>query len=364
MSIKAEKDIKMNMSLSPSQTKDALRLLLKSREVPMIWGPPGIGKSAICQELANETGRRLIDIRLALWDPTDIRGIPYFDPEHKQMLWAAPSEFPKVASDNSIILLDELPSAAPTVQVGAYQLTLNRKIGTYSLPDGVDVMAAGNRETDRGVSFKMPSPLANRMTHIEMKVDHSDFIQWAIDNNMETSVISYLAWAKADIFDFDPQRSGKAFATPRSWEKAANIIQNSKGCSEAVLTSVIAGTVGEGLAIKYMAHRKISMKLPKSEDILDGKLKTFKYGKDISILYALIMNCCHDLRERKDTPSKKFLEYVDNFYMFMLSNFPQEYLVMGVKLSIRNFGLPIDPEKLKSYDLFMEKVEKHLFSND
>ena len=355
------KDIKMNLALGPAQIKEAMKLLLKAREVPMIWGPPGIGKSAIAQELADETKRRLIDVRLALWDPTDIRGIPYFDPDNKQMLWAAPSEFPKIATDNSIILLDELPSAAPTVQVGAYQLTLNRKIGTYSLPDGVDVMAAGNRENDRGVTFKMPSPLANRMTHIEMKVDHSDFIQWAIDNNLESSVISYLAWAKSDLFDFDPQKSGKAFATPRSWAKAANIIKNSDGCPESVLTAAIAGTVGEGLAIKYMAHRKINTKLPKSEDILTGKLKTYKYGKDISVLYALIMNCCYDLREKKDETQKKFLHYVDNFYTFMLNNFPQEYLVMGVKTSIRNFNLPIDPEKLESYDSFLTKVEKHLF---
>ena len=354
------KDIKISTALGPQGIKTALKTLLKSREVPMIWGPPGIGKSDIALSIANDTKRRLIDIRLALWDPTDIRGIPYFEPETKQMLWATPSEFPKIATDNSIILLDELPSAVPTVQVGAYQLTLNRKIGTYTLPDGVDVMAAGNRENDRGVSYKMPSPLANRMTHLEMKVDFNDFQSWAINNGIENSILSYLSWAKQDLFDFDPQRSNKAFATPRSWHKVSNIIKNSQDCPESILTALIGGTVGDGLAVKYMAHRKLSAKLPKSEDILSGKLKNFKYGKDISILYSLVVNCCYELRER--IGDKKFIDYVDNFYSFMMDNFPQEYLVMGVKLSITSYGLPIDPEKLKNYDAFLEKVEKHLFA--
>ena len=356
------KSISISNALGPSDIKTAIQYLLKAREVPMIWGPPGIGKSDLIAEIGKETNRRVIDIRLALWEPTDIRGIPYFDRDTKEMCWATPSEFPKLAGDDAIIFLDELVSAVPTVQVGAYQLTLNRKIGTYTLPDKVDIIAAGNRENDRGVTYKMPSPLANRMTHLEMKVNFNDFQQWAIQNDIDSTVLSYLSWAKQDLFDFNPANSGKAFATPRSWHKVSNIIKSSQGASDTVLAAIIGGTVGDGMAVKYLSHRKLNDKLPKAEDIISGKLTKFKSNKDISIIYALIINCCHELRER--STEKKFATYVDNFYKFMLENFPQEYLVMGVKLSIRNYNLPIDVMELPSYDTFIEKIEKHLFVTD
>jgi len=353
---------KINNALSPSSIKAALKHLLAAREVPMIWGPPGVGKSDLVAEIGRESNRKVIDIRLALWEPTDVRGIPYFDPETKTMKWASPSELPHGENDNPIILFDELVSAAPSVQVGAYQITLNRRIGEYVLPKGADMICAGNRENDRGVTYKMPMPLANRLIHLTMKTDFNDWFQWAVNNNIHNDIVSFLSWSKKDLFDFDPKSSSVAFATPRSWAKASNILKNSENASESLLTALIGGAIGDGVAISFMTHRKLSSKLPKAEDILSGKLTKFKYNKDISVLYALNINCCNELRER--VGQKDWIKQVDNFYRFVLDNFPQEMIVMAVRLSLKNYSLPIDPEKLSTYDAFMEKVEKHLFVQD
>ena len=121
----------------------------------------------------------MIDLRLGQMEPTDIRGIPFYNKDIGKMDWAPPVELPdeEMSKDYPIVVLflDELNSAAPSVQSAAYQLILNRRIGKYRLPDNVVMVAAGNRESDKGVTYRMPTPLANRFIHQEMKVDFSSW---------------------------------------------------------------------------------------------------------------------------------------------------------------------------------------------
>ena len=142
-----------------------------------MWGAPGIGKSDIVKQIADSQDREVIDIRLPLWEPTDIKGIPYYNSQENNMVWASPAELPTDPKSNAIVFLDELNSAAPAVQAAAYQLILNRRVGQYHLPEGVSIVAAGNRDSDKGVTFRMPAPLANRFVHLEMRVD---FEYWSM----------------------------------------------------------------------------------------------------------------------------------------------------------------------------------------
>jgi len=207
-----------------------LRALKVNRPI-FIWGAPGIGKSELVQGIVDqgELGNALmIDMRLALLEPTDLRGYPFRNPETNTMEWSPPSDLPSQdladSYDNVVLFLDELNSAPPSVQAAAYQLVLNRRIGQYNLPDNVRIIAAGNRETDRGVTFRMPSPLANRFRHINMDVNFEDWQQWAINNDVHPDVIGYLSFAKQDLFNFDPKTSSQAFATPRSWTFTSDIL--------------------------------------------------------------------------------------------------------------------------------------------
>ena len=150
-----------------SEAKYIIRKALAKGRPVMIWGPPGIGKSDLIAELAQEDNRPVTDVRLNLWEPTDIKGIPYYNSKENTMSWAPPAELPTDENANDVLFLDELVSAAPAVQAAAYQLVLNRRVGTYKLPKGVGIVAAGNRMSDKGVTYRMPSPLANRFVHIE-----------------------------------------------------------------------------------------------------------------------------------------------------------------------------------------------------
>ena len=183
-------------TVTPNGAKKSITRAFAKKRPIFLWGPPGIGKSDIIHQIGDAMDALVIDIRLSLWEPTDIKGIPYYAANDNKMVWAEPSELPdaELASKhkNIILFLDEMNSAAPAVQAAAYQLILNRRVGQYVLPDNVIIVAAGNREADKGVTYRMPAPLANRFVHLEMGVDFDDWFQWAVDNKIHQDVVGYL----------------------------------------------------------------------------------------------------------------------------------------------------------------------------
>jgi hypothetical protein len=347
-------------TVGPKNAKKAIRKSIQKRRPVFLWGPPGIGKSDIVKQIGVDLNRPVIDVRLALWEPTDIKGIPYYNAEQGKMTWAPPAELPTNADSTAIIFLDELNSAPPAVQAAAYQLILNRRVGTYELPEGVDVVAAGNREGDRGVTYRMPAPLANRFVHLEAKVDFDDWQDWATLNKIHPEVVGYVGFAKQDLYDFDPKSASKAFATPRSWSFVSDLLEDDDTDAET-LTNLVAGAVGDGLAMKFMAHRKIAGKLPKASDILDGKVKDLQI-KEVSAMYSLTVSLCYELKDRAEKKSKGWDDMADKFFRYMMDNFPTELVVMGAKTALTNYDLPLDATKMNSFDEFHKRFGKYVLS--
>jgi len=352
----------INRQVSPNGAKNAIRKAFKKQRPIFLWGPPGIGKSDIIHQIGAEMDAHVIDIRLSLWEPTDIKGIPYFDPNQNKMVWGSPSELPDedLASQYPyvILFLDEMNSAAPSVQAAAYQLILNRRVGQYRLPDNVLIVAAGNREADKGVTYRMPAPLANRFLHLEMRVDFEDWSMWATDNRIHKDVVGYVTFAKKDLYDFDPKSASRSFATPRSWCFVSELLEDDD-TDDTTMMDLIRGAVGEGLAVKFMAHRKISSKLPKPEDILAGKVKKMD-TKEISAMYSLTVSLCYELKDAADKNDKKFNEKVNHFFRFMMDNFETELVVMGTKLALTQYQLPLDPDEIDCFDEFHDKFGKYI----
>ena len=352
--------ISANRTVTPNDAKRSIRKCIKIQRPVFMWGPPGIGKSDIVKQIGDEQGRNVIDVRLSLWEPTDIKGIPYYNSNMNTMTWAPPSELPSDPDDNSILFLDELNSAAPATQAAAYQLILNRRVGTYILPKGVAIVAAGNREADKGVTYRMPAPLANRFLHLELKHDFDDWLNWATANKVHEQVVGYLGFAKQDLYDFDPKSSSRSFATPRSWAFVSDLLTDDD-LSENTLTDLVSGAVGEGLAVKFMAHRKVAKQMPNPEDILSGKVTKAEI-KEISAMYSLTVSMCYELQTAHEKKVKDWDSLADNFFGFMMSNFPTELVVMGAKTAIANYKLPFDSSKLKNFDTFYEKYGKYVIS--
>jgi hypothetical protein len=348
------------------QARKAITKCFNVKRPIFLWGPPGIGKSDVVAEIARDMGALLIDLRLGQMDPTDIRGIPFYNKELGKMDWAPPIDLPDEETASQypyvVLFMDEMNSAPPAVQSAAYQLVLNRRVGKYRLPDNVVMVAAGNRESDKGVTYRMPTPLSNRFVHSEMKVDFPSWQEWAIKNQIHKDVVGFLTFAKQDLYDFDAKSSSRAFATPRSWTFVSELLAD-EDLDVATTTDLIAGTVGEGLAVKFMAHRKISSKLPKPEDILSGKATELE-TKEVSAMYSLVISLCYELKgaiERK-VSDKDFHVMADHFFAYMMKNFETELTVMGARIALTTYNLPFQPTKLKNFDEFHNRYGKYILS--
>jgi hypothetical protein len=357
-----------NRSITPGEARSRVLRCFKNKRPVFMWGPPGIGKSELVADLTAELGGHMIDLRLGQMEPTDIRGIPFFNKNNEKMDWAPPIDLPdqELADQYPIIVLflDELNSAPPAVQAAAYQLILNRRIGKYVLPDNVVIVAAGNRESDKGVTYRMPSPLANRFIHLEIRPDHASWEQWAVNHKIHKDVVGYIGFAKQDLFDFDPKSPSRSFATPRSWSFVSEFLYD-EDASDAEITDLVAGTVGEGVAVKFMAHRKVAGQMPKPEDVLSGKVTELKV-KEISAMYSLTVSMCYELQEQyrklgKDKMPDWYAQ-ADNFLRFMMDNFTTELVVMGARVAMTTYSLPLLPGKMKSFDEFHKKFGKYIIA--
>lgn len=345
--------------IGPKAAKAAILHAIKKRRPIFLHGAPGIGKSDLVAQIGKDTNREVIDVRLALWDPTDIKGVLYYNPVENVTMWSAPPELPSDPNSNAILFLDELNSAPPAVQAAAYQLVLNGRVGTYILPPGVDIVAAGNRDNDRGVTHRMPAPLANRFVHLELTHNHADWQEWAIEHGIHPEVIGWLAYDKQSLYNYKPSNSSKAFCTPRSWSFVSDLLDDEEDIDVDTLHNLVSGAIGDGDAIKFMSHRKIVSKLPKPSDILDG-LVTKMEVKEISAMYSLTIGLCYELKLRLDSDVANWDEIYDRFYTFMSNNFNIEIVVMGVRTAMITYKFPMNANGMANWPAFHTKYGKFI----
>lgn len=335
--------------------KDAIKLIKRCFEVDRpvgIWAGPGIGKSDLIHQIAEEQGRKVIDVRLILCDPTDLKGLPIYDQETKTMRWARPDELPGDALEspdlqNAILFLDEIVSAPTSVQAAAYQLMLNKRIGEYRLPKDVRIVCAGNRTSDRGVVYEMPTPLANRLIHLNLETHFEDWQEWALHNGIKASVVGFLTQHKHRLNNFDPKDKSKAFATPRSWMFASQLLDDDM--PRHLKTALMSGTVGEAIALEFIQHLEISEKMPSVDDILAGKKPKLEVS-ELSALYSLVISMCYSLKEmsanvkgKDDTAGETTKNRAfSNFLEYIMDNMQHEMAVLGIRTAITTFGFQVN----------------------
>lgn len=271
----------------------------------MLWGPPGIGKSQavrqIAKEIETESGKRVevTDVRLLLFNPIDLRGIPTSNADKTLAVWLKPAIFQMDPSDDvvNILFLDEISAAPQSVQAAAYQITLDRIVGEHKLPENCIVIAAGNRTTDKSVAYKMPKALANRLMHFDVEGSFQSWKEWAISHGINEKVIGFLAFRQNYLMGFNSASDDLAFATPRSWELVSNILN---GVSDNVseMYSLIAGLIGSGVAVEFRTWEKVYKDLPSIEDIFDGKMPSMPQNTDAMYALTSAMTCY--AREHKD----------------------------------------------------------------
>lgn len=265
--------------MKPSSVAKTITTCYRVKQPLMIWGPPGVGKSQVTAQVAVALGCQCIDLRLPLLDAVDLRGIPTVN--NGTTKWLPPSFLP--TKGKGILFLDEIVQGQQIVQAAASQLILDRRVGDYVLPEGWYVLAAGNRETDRAATNKMPSHIANRFVHVNFEVDFEDWCTHALGADFDPAVIAFLSMRPELLHQFDPAK--KAYPTPRSWEFVSKILQSNQLPEECFL-EVLNGTVGEGAAVEFAGFFRVYRDLPEYEEIVK-KPATAKLPTNAAGLYAV-----------------------------------------------------------------------------
>lgn len=271
----------------------------------MLWGPPGVGKSAVIRSLCQQLGIGFVDVRLSQREPVDLRGLPV--PRGDSVAWLLSSEWPRDPDSRGIILFDELTAADRTLQVAAYELILDRRLGDlYTVPPGWYIVAAGNRLSDGAVATILSSALANRLCHVEVEADLESWIAWALDTGVHPDVIGFLRYRPQCLFDMTGNTE-RGWPSPRSWARVSAELALLEASPlppdrrARLLAMVTAGLVGQGVALEFQAFRSLAAVLPDAGAMLEGRVPVAVPDR-ADQRYALCAALAHHLRRRPDWP--------------------------------------------------------------
>jgi MoxR-like ATPase len=298
--------------MKSSAISNALRVLVSARQPAFLWGGPGIGKSAVIRQLAAALNMPLRDVRALLLDPVDLRGLPFLGNDGRSK-WATPEFLPQ--DGTGILFLDELNAAPAMVQASCYQLVLDRKLGEYALPAGWAIIAAGNRDSDRAVTTRMPTPLRNRFVHLEFEVDMQEWSEWAIQAGIRPEVIAFLRFRSELLNAFD--RDANAFPSPRSWEFVSRILESQP--EPSIEHELFAGAVGSGAATEFSAFLRMFRELPNIDAILVNPHKE-PVPENAAAQYAVASALAH---RASDTNLDRICVYLERM--------PTEFCVLCVR---------------------------------
>ena len=326
---------------------------LKTLPSVMLWGPPGVGKSQGVRELASRIegtcGKRVnvTDVRLLLFNPIDLRGIPTANEDRTLAIWLRPKIFDMDPSEDvvNILFLDEISAAPQSVQAAAYQITLDRVVGEHRLPDNCIVIAAGNRVTDKSVAFKMPKALANRLLHLEIEPSFDSWKQWAVTARIDARVVGFLDSRRDFLMRFNASADDLAFATPRTWEMVSRVLDatdpdGASGTMADETFRLVAGLIGMGPAVEFRTWATVFRDLPRMEDIFSGRSASVPRGSDA--LFALTSSMTAYAREhRSDTGAlSNSLTYASSLPPDFAVVLMKDYLYLGAGMKERLMGLP------------------------
>lgn len=343
----------------------ALKAHIPFRQMPAVflWGPAGVGKSDAVREFADSlavsSGKcvRVNDVRLLLFSPVDLRGVPIADQNREFTNWLRPKIFDMDSSADiiNILFLDELSAAPQSVQAAAYQITLDRRIGEHILPENCIVIAAGNRTTDQSVAYKMPKALANRLMHYNVISDFPSWKEWALRTHIDSRIIGYLSFDNSRLCT-TPESSDLAYPTPRSWTSVNTILKAIPDLQidSSIAHQMISGLVGKDVSIEFRTWCEVYNHLPKVEDIRSGRC--FDYPRTQDALYALTASLTEAVCANGDTLS---LAELDNICAYV-SRFPSDFALAFFKDINRGETTKLKLMKCRSLQNWLSKNKRFL----
>ena len=224
--------------------------------------------SQLVAQLAERRKAVLHDVRLSQKTAADIGGLPALDHETRQTIFYVPEFLPRGGGEQ-ILFLDELTTAEQLTQVAAYGLVLERRVGNYTLPEGVRVLAASNRLEDGAVSSDMGTALNDRFVHLVIEPTAKDWLQWAVGAGVCREVMAFIQ-VRPDLLSATNEMRQNDHAvtpSPRSWERVSTVYTTIK--SRRMREVTISGIVGDATAYEFMTIAEEVSTMASVEKILE-----------------------------------------------------------------------------------------------
>jgi hypothetical protein len=312
------------LEVTLTEAKELIMDCFRAWITPQLVSSPGIGKSAIMQEIADEWNLKLIDIRLTEYDPTELNGYPFIlNPGAEPHLVRAghvpmitfPTEHdelpinPKTGKRYAgwLILLDEFPSAAISVQAAAYKVTLDRMVGDHKLHRNCFIATAGNKATDKAIVNRMSTAQQSRLATLVIKCCSKAWLAWAERKNIDYRVRSYIRWKPEQIHDFNPNHADLTFPCPRTWHFVSRLAKANKWTFiEYKKLPLLAGVVGHGAAQMFYSFCEIFKDLPDIKDILEDP-EGVSIRQEISVQHAAAGLVAHHITKDNAAKLVRFL---------------------------------------------------------
>lgn len=356
----------MPLAQKPSLVRANMLRCFQAGLVPSVTASPGIGKSDVTRSIAKEYNLKLIDVRLSTCDVTDLTGLPFRDENGKAgflpfdmfpiegddlpiktdvdgntIMVKADANTPKkwidangmtaARYDGWLVFFDEVTSADKQKQAASYKIILDKLVGNKRLHKRVMMACAGNESTDNAVVYAMSTALQSRLIHLQMKVDHTEWMTWGIANGIDSRVLAFLEFAPDNLYIFNPNHQDKTFACPRTWEFASKLVVNQEVTNADF--QLIAGTVSAGPALAFVQFAQIYQDLPKLADIVANP-----HGAPVpnepSTKYAIATHLADKIDQKNCTPIAKYLRRL-----------PVESRVLAMRMvNVRQPRLTREPE--------------------
>ena len=300
------------MNINITQAKAAIIDILSAGLVPNLVGSPGLGKSDIVRAVAENHELKVIDIRLAQADPTDMSGFPALNKERTRSHYAAPSTFPletdKIPDGYKgwLLFFDEMNSAPMSVQAASYKIILDRMVGEQNLHPKVAMVCAGNLATDKAIVNRLSTAMQSRLIHLNLAVDNDAWLDWAIQEGIDHRIVGFLRFRPELLHKFNANHSDDTFPCPRTWHFLSKLIKKWSPISFEKLP-LMAGTVGKGAAVEFKGFTDIYEKLPTVQQILSNP-QAINIPEDPSTLYAITALISN---KADKTNVEKFMELVN-----------------------------------------------------
>ena len=325
----------------------------------LIHGSPGLGKSSVVRTVCEQRGIEFIDVRLAQMEPCDIKGLPVPDKENHVMEWFINGSWPRNPKGKGIIFLDEITASDRSVQVAAYELVLDRRLGKlYSVPPGYLIVAAGNTSTDRAVATSMSSALANRFMHVEIKDDQESWLVWARGNNIHPAVTGFITFKPNMLFNMDNENLERGWPSPRSWERVSEMCHICK--NDKLLRKLVFGLVGNRAGVEFMAFYKLNAKFANILDIMRNPDAKIVIPEQADQTYAMVSAMLYLLW--RGTDAKDEAARINGFFRICLE-LPSSFSSMAVVAAMQGNTKKADPifaEKLVKCPLFKDWRKKNV----